>query len=80
MSRIFVIMGKSATGKDTLYKELLKSSNVKVKPIVLYTTRPIRENESEGVEYHFVSATQYEKFKEDGLVIESRDYKTVHGI
>lgn len=73
-------MGKSATGKDTLYKELLKSSNVKVKPIVLYTTRPIRENESEGVEYHFVSATQYEKFKEDGLVIESRDYKTVHGI
>ena len=47
-------MGKSATGKDTLYKELLKRKELDIKPVVPYTTRPIREGEQEGVEYHFV--------------------------
>lgn len=46
MAKLFVIMGKSSTGKDTVYKELLKSGSLK--PIVMYTTRPMREGETAG--------------------------------
>ena len=73
-------MGKSATGKDTLYKELLKKKELGIKPVVSYTTRPIREGEKEGVEYHFVGKDTYETLKQEGKVIEYRDYNTVHGV
>lgn len=80
MNKIFVLMGKSATGKDTLYKELLKKKDLGIKPVISYTTRPIREGEKEGVEYHFVGKDTYETLKREGKVIEYRDYNTVHGI
>ena len=53
MGKIFCIMGKSATGKDTIYKKILQNSELKLRRIVSYTTRPIREGEEEGVEYYF---------------------------
>lgn len=80
MRKIFVVMGKSATGKDTLYKELLKRKELDIKPVVPYTTRPIREGEQEGVEYHFVDCATYEAMKKEKKVIEWRDYNTIHGI
>lgn len=80
MNKIFVLMGKSATGKDTLYKELLKKKDLGIKPVISYTTRPIREGEKEGTEYHFVEKDTYEKLKQEGKVIEYRDYNTVHGV
>ena len=52
MGRIFYIMGKSATGKDTVFKELLKR-RPELTTVVPYTTRPIREGETDGVEYFF---------------------------
>lgn len=78
MGRIFYIMGKSATGKDTVYKELLKR-RPDLKTIVPYTTRPIREGETNGVEYFFSSLEQLEKFKTSGKIIELRTYETVMG-
>ena len=44
MSRIFYIMGKSASGKDTIYKRLLERIPG-LKTITPYTTRPIRDGE-----------------------------------
>lgn len=73
-------MGKSASGKDTIYKRLLEDERISLKKIVPYTTRPIRHEEKEGVEYHFVSHKRFEEMKEKKLVIESREYQTVHGI
>lgn len=73
-------MGKSASGKDTIYKKLLEDKRISLKTIVPYTTRPIRHEEKEGVEYHFVSRDKFEEMKENKLVIESRDYQTVHGV
>ena len=78
MGRIYYIMGKSATGKDTVYKELLIFCP-KLKTIVPYTTRPIREGETNGVEYHFVSNEDLEVFQKSGKVIELRTYQTVMG-
>lgn len=79
MSKIFYFMGKSASGKDTIFKEI-KERMPELKTIVLYTTRPIREGEQEGVEYHFVDEKKLEQFEEDGKVIELRAYHTVHGV
>lgn len=80
MSKLFVLMGKSATGKDTIYKRLLEDKRISLRTIVPYTTRPIRQEEKEGVEYHFVSREKFEEMKQEELVIESRDYQTIHGI
>lgn len=78
MGRIYYIMGKSATGKDTIYKELLRL-RPELKTIVPYTTRPIREGETEGVEYFFTSAEGLDHLKKSGKIIELRTYETVMG-
>lgn len=79
MSKIFYLMGKSASGKDTIYKKI-KERLPELKTIVIYTTRPIRSNEKEGVDYHFVDENGLHELQESGKVIEYREYNTVHGI
>lgn len=80
MSKLFCIMGKSASGKDTVFKRLIQDKDLGLKTIVSYTTRPMREGEREGVEYHFVSRGELDLMRSRGKVIECRDYNTVHGI
>ena len=77
MNRIFYIMGKSSSGKDTIYNRI--RSEEKLLPVVLYTTRPMRENEENGREYHFVDRACFDKMKSEGKVIEERIYNTIHG-
>ena len=71
-------MGKSASGKDTIYKKLLEYFP-ELKTVTLYTTRPMREGETEGVEYHFIGEEQLEAMKSEGRVIEMRTYQTMYG-
>ena len=80
MGKIVYIMGKSSTGKDTVFKELLKNEKFNFKTIVSYTTRPVRAGEKEGVEYHFTDEEGFNKLKAAGKVIEDRAYNTVHGL
>lgn len=80
MGKIFCIMGKSATGKDTIYKSLLQNSELKLNRIVSYTTRPIREGEEDGIEYHFTDVEIMHQLEEQGKIIECRAYDTIHGI
>ena len=79
MSKIFYLMGKSASGKDTIYKKV-KEQMPELKTIVIYTTRPIREGELNGREYYFVDDDKLKELQEAGKVIELREYNTVHGI
>ena len=79
MGKISCVMGKSSSGKDTVYKKL-KEQYKEFRLIVPYTTRPIREGEKDGVEYYFVDPEQFRAMKEDGKVIESRSYNTKCGI
>lgn len=78
MGKIFYVMGKSASGKDTIYKKLLERMPG-LKTVTLYTTRPIRDGETEGVEYHFTSEDRLEEFRKGNRLIEERTYQTVHG-
>ena len=80
MGKIYCIMGKSASGKDTIYKELLKQNKVNLQTLITYTTRPIREGEQDGVEYNFASEEELEQFKQEGKLIEIREYQTMHGV
>ena len=78
MSKIFYIMGKSASGKDTIYKKLLE--RVKgIKTIVPYTTRPIRAGEADGVEYFFTTREELNQFRIEEKLIEERTYETIYG-
>lgn len=80
MSKIFIILGKSATGKDTIYKRLLEHKELNLRTVVMYTTRPIRVSENNGMEYYFVNEDKLNELKEENKVIEHRSYNTVHGI
>lgn len=80
MAKIYYLMGKSSSGKDTLFKKLIEDTELGLKTIVGYTTRPMREGETEGVEYHFIDEAALSKIDEEGRIIELRAYNTVYGV
>ena len=79
MGKIYFLMGKSASGKDTVYARIQKDERLGLKPYVGYTTRPKRAGETEGVEYHFTTEEDLKAFEESGKLIEKRVYHTVYG-
>ncbi len=79
MGSIFYLMGKSSSGKDTIYQKLMEDSELSLRTLVMYTTRPIREGETEGKEYHFVTADEMERMEQEGRLIEKRTYPTMYG-
>ena len=79
MGKIFCLMGKSSSGKDTIFKEIKNDEELNLKPIVSYTTRPKRTNETNGVEYFFINEKELKEFEQENKVIEKRVYHTVHG-
>ena len=72
---IYVFMGKSSVGKDHIVKEILKN-NINLQIAVSHTTRPIRKNEENGVEYHFISQENFLKKQQNEYFIETRKYDT----
>lgn len=79
MGKIFCLMGKSSSGKDTIFGKLKEDNDLKLKPVVPYTTRPKRINETNGVEYHFINEDILEDYKNNGKIIEQRMYDTING-
>lgn len=80
MGKIYCIMGKSSSGKDTIYKELISDKELNLHRVVPYTTRPIREGEIEGQEYFFCNEEKVKSLQDEGKIIELRAYDTVYGI
>lgn len=79
MGKIYVLMGKSATGKDTVFKRLTGRKELLLHTVVGYTTRPIRRGETDGREYFFVSEEKWRELQKENKVIESRTYHTIAG-
>ena len=73
-------MGKSASGKDKIYSRLAGNKELNLKKLILYTTRPVRDGEEDGVQYYFTDDQKLKEFEEAGKVIESRAYNTVYGV
>ncbi len=66
MGKIVYLMGKSSSGKDTIFKELMKEGTMDLRTIVPYTTRPIRAGEENGVEYFFTDEAGFQALKDQG--------------
>ena len=79
MGKIFYIMGKSSSGKDSIYRMLEEDQELGLKRLVIYTTRPIRDGEKNGREYFFTDENKLKEFRRNGKLIEARTYQTVYG-
>lgn len=79
MPEIAFIMGKSASGKDKIFHQLVEDKELCLQTVVTYTTRPMRVGETEGVEYHFVTDEAAEQMIKDNKVVEMRVYNTMYG-
>ena len=75
---IVVLVGKTASGKTTIANELCKHHGYK--RIVTYTTRPMRENEVQDVDYHFISDEQFNEMIKNNEFTEFKRYNTAHGV
>lgn len=73
---MLLLCGKSCAGKDTMQKELIKMG---MKSIVSYTTRPPRENETDGVEYHFITKEEFLEKEKQGFFAETVYYDVATG-
>jgi guanylate kinase len=73
-------MGKSSSGKDSVYRRLMEKQQLNLTRLVTGTTRPIREGEKNGVEYFFYTQEQFQELVRSGRIVECRSYDTVHGI
>lgn len=77
MNKIYLIIGKSAVGKDTLKSFLL--DNGEFHNAISFTTRPMRSNERNGVDYHFVSDAKMDEIINSGQALETTEYKQSDG-
>lgn len=79
MGKIFCLMGKSSSGKDSIFKRVKDTFQDELSSIILYTTRPMRKNEVQGREYHFIDEQKLKEYEKGHKVIEQRVYHTVEG-
>ena len=70
---LILFSGPSGVGKDAVLDVVLKKNNKLQKSISL-TTRDIRENETDGKDYYFISTDDFEKMIADGEVLEFAQY------
>ena len=73
--RLVILSGPSGVGKDTLI-EAWRARNPRVQRVVAYTTRPPREGEIDGKDYHFVSIPAFLLMADSNRFLE---WKIVHG-
>lgn len=79
MGKIFYIMGKSASGKDTIYRRLIGEKELGLHTLIPYTTRPMRSGEENGKDYFFTDEAGLRRLQDEKKVIELRTYQTVLG-
>lgn len=76
MFPIVVLVGKSGSGKSKIEKELVRRYDWH--KVVSFTTRPMRDGEVDGVDYYFISESQFLEYKENKELIEEAEYRGWH--
>lgn len=79
MGKLICLVGKSGSGKDTLFKNIIEDNTFQITPIIPCTTRPKRKIEIDGVDYQFVSYEDLLRLEQSDEIIEKRVYHTVKG-
>jgi len=71
------LLGKTASGKTAIRKKLIENG---VKPNITYTSRPMREGETDHVDYHFLSDDEFQQKIDEGFFTEFKKYETKFGV
>lgn len=74
---MIIIVGKTASGKDTVVKKLV--DDYKYTKIITYATRPMRKGEQQDITYHFVTEEEFIQRINEGLFAEYKSYNTEFG-
>lgn len=69
---LVILVGESASGKSSIEKYLV--DNCGFNKVVSYTTRPPREGEVDGVDYHFITKSQFRRLKLQDFFVETSMY------
>lgn len=77
--KIFYIMGRGGSGKDTVKNILLRSTLVNLEQLRVVTTRPMRPGETDGGEYVFTDNDEFNRMLENNELAETRSYNTIYG-
>lgn len=72
---MIIVVGPSGVGKSS-FVEKLTNENPKILDIITFTTRPMREGETEGFPYHFVSPEKFKALMSEDFFVE---WAEVHG-
>lgn len=71
---LIVLTGPTGIGKDTIMQKLLKDPSLQAKRLVTYATRVPRPEETDGVDYHFVTEKQFFELDSKGKLAEKVHY------
>lgn len=75
MGKLIVLVAESCAGKDTVLKILVEEYGIH--RVVSHTSRPIRRNEVDGIDYHFVSQQEFMEMQSESKFVETREYNTI---
>ncbi len=71
--KLVIVSGPSGVGKSTCVRELLQNCQLPLELSVSATTRPIRPSETDGKEYHFVSAEEFQRLQTADAFLETAE-------
>lgn len=72
--RIIAIIGQSGCGKDTVLNETVTRHPDVCSRIINCTTRPMRDYEKDGVDYHFMPVSGFTREVLNGNMLEATEY------
>lgn len=79
MYKIIALCGESGAGKDRILQEICRFDQDSFTPlfykIVNCTTRPPRENEKDGIHYHFMTQPEFASHLLEGTMLEATEHR-----
>lgn len=73
--QIIALIGKSGAGKDTVQNAVCSAHPLMFHKIIGCTTRPIRENEKEGVDYHYIPLEDFTRQILHNEILEATEFR-----
>lgn len=73
--QIVALIGKAGAGKDSIQKATCELHPLMFHPIVSCTTRPAREGEIEGVDYHYITLNEFTRKVLNGNMLEATEFR-----
>ena len=75
MKKLYILSAPSATGKNTVFEKVQEKISA-VQRAITCTTREVRSNEKDGVDYYFLSEKEFNEKLNDGEYVEYNDFGT----